>query len=141
MKDLLSKETKLDETINRIQNMLDKFDKNKQNPTDAEGRALADALTKSKNKTVEDYKKTLLAALGDDKKTDIKSSPNGLHWFKNNLAEMFNAPQARKEQFNKFQQKVFDEVKNGDLDAGIDTLKNNHLQTKTKQIPVVKLAS
>ena len=47
----------------------------------------------------------------------------------------------RKEQFNKFQQKVFDEVKNGDLDAGIDTLKNNHLQTKTKQIPVVKLAS
>jgi hypothetical protein len=47
----------------------------------------------------------------------------------------------RKEQFNKFQQKVFDEVKNGDLDAGIDTLNNNHLQTKTKQMSAVKLAS
>jgi hypothetical protein len=136
MKDLLSKETKLDETINRIQNMLDKFDKNKQNPTDAEGRALADALTKSKNKTVEDYKKTLLAALGDDKKTDIKSSPNGLHWFKNNLAEMFNAPQARKEQFNKI---VSDEFINciGNIVGTLETMQNKlldlyKLQTSTK---------
>ena len=54
----------------------------------------------------------------------------------------------RKEQFNKFQRKIFDEVKNGNLDAAIETLKNNPLQTKTKhlqtqnQIPLAfKLAS
>jgi hypothetical protein len=42
----------------------------------------------------------------------------------------------RKEQFNKFQQRVFEEVNDGDLDAGIETLRNNHLHTKTRQIPI-----
>jgi len=92
------------------------------------------------------------SGFGSNKEQYIKDYRKGFKEYRNNFdldgnpVPKFNpafyaSTYIRKEQFNKFQRKVFDEVKNGDLDAGIDTLKNNHLQTKTKHLLSFKLAS